>query len=95
MSPGEWLLLIFLQSVLGVVGVLAWVDLSDKLSKLLNLKGRAVTGGYDPLPEMFVLTEAEAAQAEKVLEAESRDREQLLVHSARNFRRANSTRNSG
>ena len=86
MSDLEWLTILTFLFIQGVLGAVAWFDLSSKLNLLLELMGQRVTGGMEPYPEPFVLTDSEAARVEQQLAEESHQREVLMAHSGRSSR---------
>ena len=85
MSDTVWLVLILIHAMTWLLIGLMWFSLDQKLSVLLDVRSQKVPGGYEPMPEMFVLTDQEAYQAEQTLEQESRDRSAQLKHSGRNY----------
>jgi hypothetical protein len=85
MSAEAWLILLLIHATTWLLLGVLWFSLDQKLSALLSVKSQKVSGGYEPMPEMFVLTDQEAYQAEQTLEQESRDRSLQLKHSGRNF----------
>lgn len=85
MSETAWLILVTIHATTWLLIGVAWFSLDQKLSVLLQVRSQKVPGGYEPMPETFVLTDQEAYQAEQALIQESQDRSAQLKHSGRNF----------
>ena len=75
MTPGEWVVLLFLVTTLGILQVLMWFELSGKLDSLRGIKsGKEVTED-SPMPGPFLVTDSEGAVAEEALRQDSQTRE--------------------
>lgn len=92
MTPLDWLILASGWSVLVLIMLLLWFDVTQKLQAVLTQHpvspSSSLLGAAEALPETFVLTEAEAARVETAQQEASMARSQLSGRSERNWSRA-------